>query len=488
MKSELGVIIAICMSSCVLGPTQNSQRHDTPQTFALQVERDETLGAASFDSATYYKARLTAGTSYSKSDATRLDNGALDFFAVPNQVPYEVSVVGIGPFGVVYWFGTGTGTTKASNANAPVEVIPYVVKVRKPSLDSDLAGVWVKPTASSTSDTLIFDNAKFRTPYTSGIPPLLDASNGKIHCGSDMELCGEYRIVKSSMQDTLFFKGVRAIDSDSLVKDPVSTAYLRAPAEMLVPTITYLSLDRDTLAINGSWTGIQAAATSPKGAMQATIEIYQGGAYRTGDFALDYPQVTATTTSWDAASQGASGIIATNRATPGRYDLVLTIDNAFGRIKRSSSFVVAGVSTETNTIASTHSNGVIHSRASGNPSAFALLDRMSINSSSDSVAKDLMDATVGEGRFDGTLKAGNETDFIQAGPTFSFDRATIQSIADAFTGTPVTSFTAQVGDVWIARVKRMGPHIGFAIQFTEVHVESGNKNDGYVKFNYRGRW
>ncbi|MBK9579460.1 MAG: hypothetical protein IPO40_20505 [Fibrobacteres bacterium] len=156
-------------------------------------------------------------------------------------------------------------------------------------------------------------------------------------------------------------------------------------------------------------------------------------------------------------------------------------------MNRSTSFVVAGVSTETNTIASIHSNGVIHSRSSGNPSAFALLARIQISSSSDTVARDLTDATVGEGRFDGTLKAGNATDFVCAGTGFSFDRATIQSIADAFSGTPVTSFTARAADVWITRVKRMGPHLGYAIQFTEVHLETGDKNDGHVKFTYRGR-
>lgn len=487
MKSAFGVVLAICTSSCMLEPAQEPHQ-DTPQTFSLRVERDESLGTASFDSATYFKTRLTAGTSYSGAQSTRRDDGAVEFFGVPNQAQYAVSVVGIGPFGTITWFGAASGTTKASSGSAYPEFVPYVVKVRKPSLESNLAGIWVKPAATSSVDTLVFNHAKFRTPYTSGLGSLLDATNGKIHCGPEMDLCGEYTIARSSVRDTLRFKGVRVFGSDTLLGDPQVTTYLRAPSEGLFPTISELSLDGDTLAINGNWTGLQATAMSTNGAISARFEIFQGGENRSGDFAVEYLQASATATSWEASAKGARGIAASDRATPGRYDLVLTIENAFGRVNRSTSFVVAGVSTETNTIASIHSNGVIHSRSSGNPSAFALLDRIPISASSDTVARDLMDATVGEGRFDGTLKAGNGTDFVRAGPGFSFDRATIQSIADAFSGTPVTSFTARAGDVWIARVKRMGPHLGYAIQFTEVHLETGNKNDGYVKFTYRGPW
>jgi len=97
-------------------------------------------------------------------------------------------------------------------------------------IDPAIAGTWAKANATFATDTLIFTDAKYRTPYGSGNGSAFDAASGVAHCGPALELCGEYQLVTGGPKDTLYFKGLLGVTvPDASVPRLSSYAYFRVP-------------------------------------------------------------------------------------------------------------------------------------------------------------------------------------------------------------------------------------------------------------------
>jgi hypothetical protein len=91
-------------------------------------------------------------------------------------------------------------------------------------IEAGLVGSWAKPNATFATDTLIFTDAKFRTPYLSGNGSLFSATGGVAKGGPGMAIVGKYLLDK----DTLYFDGILgSAPSNMAVTKSSTNRYLR---------------------------------------------------------------------------------------------------------------------------------------------------------------------------------------------------------------------------------------------------------------------
>ncbi len=89
-------------------------------------------------------------------------------------------------------------------------------------IETGLVGNWAKPSARFLSDTLIFTETKFRTPFLSGTGSLFSAKAGLVKGGPDMKTVGEYQL----SGDSLWFDGLLGSEPNGIVRGE-SNLYLR---------------------------------------------------------------------------------------------------------------------------------------------------------------------------------------------------------------------------------------------------------------------
>lgn len=91
-------------------------------------------------------------------------------------------------------------------------------------IDPAIAGTWARIGGTRFSDTLIFLDARYQTPYGSGTGTHFSASGGVAKCGYPLEVCGEYK----RSNDTLYFEALLGQAPDGVVPS-ITNAYLWVP-------------------------------------------------------------------------------------------------------------------------------------------------------------------------------------------------------------------------------------------------------------------
>lgn len=91
-------------------------------------------------------------------------------------------------------------------------------------IDPALVGSWAKPNASMFRDTLVFTEAKYQTPYCSGVGQSFWAQGGIVRHSPNKDVCGEYLIAK----DTLYYEALLG-EAPNGVDKAKAGVYFRIP-------------------------------------------------------------------------------------------------------------------------------------------------------------------------------------------------------------------------------------------------------------------
>lgn len=114
------------------------------------------------------------------------------------------------------------GLSLAACDSESMEVTPNCCNDASSRIETGLVGNWAKTAARFSTDTLIFTEAKFRTPFLSGTGSLFSAKDGLVKGGPDMATVGEYQ----RSGDSLWFDGLLGSAPDGIVRGETNL-YLR---------------------------------------------------------------------------------------------------------------------------------------------------------------------------------------------------------------------------------------------------------------------
>jgi hypothetical protein len=114
--------------------------------------------------------------------------------------------------------------TATSSRNDSSSSTPTASDSTPARIEAGLVGSWAKPNATFATDTLIFTDSKYRTPYLSGNGSLFSATGGVAKGGPGMAIVGKYLLDK----DTLYFDAILgSAPSNMAVTKTAYNRYLR---------------------------------------------------------------------------------------------------------------------------------------------------------------------------------------------------------------------------------------------------------------------